>query len=51
MVVNVGSGAKVSGIREGTEDSGGSGAGDGACVDLSEHHAGGFDKADRGVDG
>ncbi len=51
MVVNVGSSAQVSRVREGLENSGGSGAGNGAGIHFAENHAGGFKEAERGVYG
>jgi len=51
VVVNIGSGAPVSVVRESLEGSGGGGTSDSSCVHFSEYHSRGLDQAERGVDG
>jgi hypothetical protein len=50
MVVHVSSGTFICVVGEEHESSGGVGADDGIGVRFPEHHAGGFDKADGGMD-
>jgi hypothetical protein len=50
IVIDVGSGAEVSVVREGPELGGDEGAGHGASVHFPEHHACRFQKAERCVD-
>ena len=50
VVVNIGSGALVGMVGEAHESGGGVSACYRACVHFPEHHACGFEEADRSVD-
>jgi hypothetical protein len=51
MVVDVGRSAKVSGVWEGLEDSGGRCTGHCSCIHLPKDHSSGFNEANGGMEG